>query len=109
MDELLSRGFAPVLRDLTTAGIVRPGFSDAKWASDPEWFVVSLISPGGSIEPVRVERGVSEPVMVAALADAVQEWAIGEIWGTAPTNWPVCPHHPSTHPLHAVTVNDVAV
>ena len=47
--------------------------------------------------------------MVAVVADAVQEWAIGEIWTKAPTNWPVCRHHPSTRPLRAETVNDVAV
>ena len=47
--------------------------------------------------------------MVAELADAVQEWAITELWPNVATNWPACPHHPGTHPLQASTVELVAV
>ena len=108
VDERLVKAFAPVLRDLDVAGLVRPGFRDVDWLSDPEVWAVSLTSPSGRVEGVRVEKALSEPEMVAALADVVQEWVIGEIWRTAPTNWPPCPYHPHTHPLLAVTAGDTA-
>jgi hypothetical protein len=35
------------------------------------------------------------------VAEMVQDWAFDELWGTTRTNWPPCPHHPTTHPLAA--------
>lgn len=109
VDEVLIRAFAPVLRDLEGAGVSAPGIRDNEWSTDPEWLAVSLIDPRGGDQPVRVERSLPEPLMVAELADAVQEWAITELWPNVATNWPVCPHHPATHPLQASTVEHVAV
>lgn len=73
VDEVLIRAFAPVLRDLEGAGVAAPGFRDNEWSADPEWLAVSLIDLRGGDQPVRVERSLSEPLMVAELADAVQE------------------------------------
>jgi len=109
VDEVLIRAFAPVLRDLEGAGVSAPGFRDNEWSTDPEWLAVSLIDSRGGDQPVRVERSLPEPLLVAELADAVQEWAITELWPNVATNWPVCPHHPATHPLQASTVELVAV
>jgi hypothetical protein len=50
-----------------------------------------------------------EPLIVAEIADAAQEWVIHDLFPHAPTNWPPCPHHPTTHPLRASRLGDVAV
>ncbi|MFT4217777.1 MAG: hypothetical protein QM619_11430 [Micropruina sp.] len=42
------------------------------------------------------------PKQIASVADQVQEWVWDELWGRqAPTNWPVCPRHPDSHPMKA--------
>jgi len=43
------------------------------------------------------------------VADQVQEWAIEELWGEAPTNWPPCPHHPNSHPMKVSTSEAAAM
>jgi hypothetical protein len=57
-----------------------------------------------------VPRSAATFERIATAADQVQEWAIeGQLWGTAATNWPRCPHHPRSHPLVASAVNEAAV
>jgi hypothetical protein len=58
---------------------------------------------------IRAQLNAPESEQIAELADQVQEWIIEELWGTAPTNWPPCPTHPTTHPLMARALDGVAV
>jgi hypothetical protein len=113
VDKLLEQAMEPVLRDLRSAGIPAPRVKDDDWAGDPDWASAMLWSPGGSGSGsgtgVRVSRSASEIERVMEIADQIQEWAIEELWGRAPTNWPPCPNHPDTHPMKATTRTGVAV
>ena len=105
VDEVLSQAMAPVLRDLRSAGIATPRVEDRDWTGDPGSSPVMLWSPDGSglvcMSRVRRRRPTGPHSMqaIAMIADQVQEWAIEELWGEAPTTWPPCPRHPSSHPV----------
>jgi hypothetical protein len=105
VDELLSRSLAPVLRDLRESGGPVPEVRDVDWAGDPDQPSTMLYGADGSGAGVSVRRALPEPQRVADAADQVQQWAIEDRWGRAPTNWPPCPRHPDSHPLTA-TVRD---
>jgi hypothetical protein len=107
VDDVLRAAMRPVLRDLEGAGIAAPNVEDRDWTDDPESISVILWSPDGSGTGVYVSRAAPEFERVAMLADQVQEWAIEELWGQAPTNWPPCPHHPTSHPM-TVSTRDAA-
>lgn len=109
MDEVLRQAMEPVLRDLQGAGIAEVRIQDADWTGDPESPSVMLWSPDGSGTGVYVSKAAPLSDRVAAMADQVQEWAIEELWGQAPTNWPPCPQHPSGHPMKATTRDGAAV
>jgi hypothetical protein len=78
--------------------------------ADEDWIefsgMTSAMLPGTGI---RAQLNAPESEQIAELADQVQEWIIEELWGTAPTNWPPCPTHPTTHPLMARALDGVAV
>jgi hypothetical protein len=109
VDDVLARALAPVLRDLRSTGIAEPRIEDTDWADDPGYPSVMLWSPAGNGMGLQVERAAPEAERVGSVADQVQEWAIEELWGRAPTNWPRCPHHPDAHPLRVSTSHAVAV
>jgi len=109
VDELLSEAMAPVLRDLGSAGIAAPRIEDRDWTDSPESVSAMLWSPDGSGTGVYVARSAPEFERVAMIADQVQVWAIEELWGQAPTNWPPCPYHPDSHPMKVSTRAAVAV
>ncbi|MGI8721581.1 MAG: hypothetical protein ACR2JG_05080 [Geodermatophilaceae bacterium] len=109
MDELLQQAMEPVLRDLQGAGITAPRIEDDDWTGDPDSPSVMLWSPDGSGTGVYVSRSAPLFERVAAMADQVQEWAIEELWGQAPTNWPRCLKHPNGHPMKAATRAGAAV
>jgi hypothetical protein len=109
MDELLQQALEPVLRDLRSAGIAAPRVEDDDWSDDPDRLSVMLWSPDGSGTGVYVSRSVPAAERIAAVADQLQEWAIEELWGHAPTNWPACPHHLNGHPMKATTREAMAV
>jgi hypothetical protein len=88
VDRLLEQAMEPVLPDLRSAGIAAPRVEDDDWAADPDWASAMLRSPDGSGTGVRVTRSASEADRVMEIADQIQEWAIEELWGLAPTNWP---------------------
>ena len=67
-----------------------------------------LWSQDGNGMGVSVHLGVPRPEQVAQVADQVQGWAVEELWGSVPTNWPPCPQHPTTHPLQAVVRDGAA-
>ena len=93
-----------MLHDALTTGVPVPTVVDDDWIEFPE--MTSAMLPGTGI---RVQLDVPEFEQVAELADQVQEWIIEELWGAAPTNWPPCPTHPTTHPLVARAYAGVAV
>jgi hypothetical protein len=109
VDEVLSEAMAPVLRDLRRAGVAAPRIEDRDWAHDSESASAMLWSPDGSGRGVYVLLSVPEFERVATVADQVQEWAIEELWGKAPTNWPPCPRHPDNHPMKVSTREAAAV
>ena len=49
--------------------------------------------------------------LVYYVADELQDWVIHRLWMDVqqPTNWPVCPRHPTTHPLKPIEREDQAV
>lgn len=106
---MLREAIEPVLRDLRVAGITTPRIEDRDWMGDPDSASVMLWSPVGSGMGVHVSRTVPPHDRVAMLTDQVQEWAIEELWGRGPTNWPPCPRHRDNHPLSASARDGVAV
>ena len=109
VDDVLSQAMAPVLRDLQTAGNTPPIVEDKDWTGDPDSPSVTLWSPNGSGLGIQVDRTAPEFERVAMVAEQIQEWAIEELWGHAPTNWPQCPHHPDNHPMEVSTRENRAV
>ncbi|GAB4080162.1 hypothetical protein GCU67_15975 [Modestobacter muralis] len=67
-----------------------------------------LWSPDGSGQGVAVSAGGPPAEQEVEVADQVQKWAVEELWGSAPTNWPRCPRHPTTHPLASRLLGGVA-
>lgn len=108
-DEVLREALAPVLSDLGGAGVALPRIEEADWTGDPGVPSAMLWSRDGSGTGISVRRSAPAYDRVATVADQVQGWVIEELWGSAPTNWPPCPHHPSNHPLAATTHDGTAV
>lgn len=105
----MRQALAPVLHDLEGAVVAAPRIESADWSEDPDWPSVMLWSPTGSGMGVRVSRLARLSERVASVADQVQEFVIEELWRQAPTNWPPCPRHPTTHPMKAMAQDDAAV
>ncbi|MFI6759859.1 hypothetical protein ACIBF5_12060 [Micromonospora sp. NPDC050417] len=109
MGEVLRQALEPVLRDIGVSGAPVPDIRDEDWADDPGTESAMLWSRDGSGAGVSVIVAQSAPDRVAHVADQVQEWVIEELWRRAPTNWPVCPRHPDSHPLVATVRGAAAV
>lgn len=109
MDENLERALAPVLRDLARTGAPVPDVEDEDWTGDPLVPSAMLRSPDGGGTGIAVELALPTAERIAQVADAVQAWAVEELWQTGPTNWPPCPKHPTTHPLTATVQRTTAV
>jgi hypothetical protein len=104
----LARALAPVMQDLTSTGAPVPRVVDEDWQDGPSRTGAMLFAADGSGMGIWVDLGLPRPEQVAAVPDQVQEWAVEVLWGSAPTNWPPCPHHPATHPLAAVVRDGAA-
>lgn len=106
----MRQALVPVLHDLESAGIAVPRVAEADRVEDAEYPQVMLWSSDGSGMGVIVSRAAPLSERVAAAADQVQEFVIEELWRlAASTNWPPCPRHPSTHPMRAMVLSEVAV
>ncbi|MET3805586.1 hypothetical protein ABIB25_002590 [Nakamurella sp. UYEF19] len=108
MDEALARAMEPVLRDIAGTGAPRPTIRDGNWQISSEYPCAMLWGRDGSGMGVSVYLGDAESVRIVAAAENVQQWVIDELWAASRTNWPVCPGHPSTHPLTPTESNGVA-
>jgi hypothetical protein len=108
MDDMLRRALAPVLSDLARGGVPAPRVEEIA-SDDPRWPSIMLWSVDGSGVGLRVDRLAAEFEQVVDVAEGVQEWAIEELWGQGPTNWPACPRHPVNHPLQANVQNYTAM
>lgn len=109
MDVVLLEAAEPVLRDLAGAGLQAPRFGD-DWLNDPEYAASMMWRADGSGSGLSVRRSAPLAERIVQAADQVQEWAIeGQLWGSAPTNWPHCPLHPDSHPSQPYVVGDRAV
>ncbi|QXG76973.1 hypothetical protein KUM42_05435 [Modestobacter sp. L9-4] len=97
----LERALRPVLADLQATSTPVPRIEDSDWSGDAHRPGAMLWSPDGSGRGVATSLGRPQAEQVVDVADQVQEGAVEELWGSAPTNWPACPHHPTTHPLEA--------
>lgn len=109
VDELLRVAMAPVLRDLQSAGIAAPRIEDREWTGDPDSPSLMMWSPDGSGMGLSVSRAAPEFERIATVTDQIQEWAIEELWGGGPTNWPPCPRHPDNHPMTVSTSGAAAL
>lgn len=81
---------------------------DEDWTAQGQVASAMLWSPDDGGTGIWVHLGDSRALQVAHVADQVQEWAVEELWGSRPTNWPPCPHHPTTHPLTTEVRDDAA-
>ena len=85
-----------VLADVRSTGAPEPSVDASYDPDDPETFRIAMT---GTVLGLRL---VDSPIhRLLAVTEAVQEWMIEEL-GRRGSNWPRCPHHPSTHPLQAV-------
>ncbi len=109
MNDLLREALEPVLRDVAATGAPMPDVRDGDWAGDADTASAVLWSRDGNGAGVQVRLSGSGADRVAHVADQVQEFVIEELAGLAATNWPVCPRHPTTHPLEAMSKDGVAV
>jgi hypothetical protein len=101
VDEVLMQALEPVLRDIASTGAPMPLIQD-DW-DGPEAASAMLWSANGSGSGVTLAVSDSEEDCVAWVTNQVQEWVIEEMWAEGlPTNWPMCPTHPVTHPLTAI-------
>lgn len=108
IDELTS-ALAPVLRDLRRSGIGGWRIDDADWIDDPE-IVSATFHIGDSGTGFSFVRSDPECERVASVADGIHEVLAEELaFREQPTNWPRCPHHPTTHPLRALVIDQTAV
>lgn len=106
---MIRQALVPVLRDLESSGITSPRIEATDWSGEPDWPSVMLWSPTGSGMGARVSRVARMFERVASVADQVKKFVIEELWSYAPTNWPPCPRHPTTHPMKAMVQEDAAV
>ena len=104
----LERALQPVLADLRATGASVPRIEDSDWTGDADRVGAMMWSGDGSGQGVAVSRHRPLAEQVVDVADQVQEWAVEELWGSAPTNWPRCPRHTTTHPMQARLVADAA-
>ena len=106
---LLREALEPALRDVVATGAPMPDVRDDDWAADADTASAMLWSRDGSGAGIQVRMSAPEPDRVAQVADQVQEFVIEELARLGATNWPVCPRHPTTHPMEAASEDGVAV
>ncbi|MFD3381737.1 MULTISPECIES: hypothetical protein [unclassified Streptomyces] len=105
-DEEFTSALKTVLRDLRAQCPVQPDIRKG----DDEFRGVMLYAPDGSGQGVYAEPDGRPAVLLAHVADQVQEWAVEALWGQGePAVWPQCPTHPDTHPLAATVEEGDAV
>jgi len=98
-DEEFTHALETVLRDLRAQCPVQPDIRED--GDEPNR--VMLYAPDGSGQGVYAEPDGRPAMLLAHVADQVQEWAVEALWGQGePAVWPVCPTHPDTHPLAAI-------
>ncbi|WP_419666815.1 hypothetical protein [Streptomyces sp. 2-1] len=97
-DEEFTYALKTVLRDLRAQCPVQPGIRK----DDDDFRGVMLYAPDGSGQGVYAEPDGRPAMLLAHVADQVQEWAVEALWGQGePAVWPQCPSHPDKHPLAA--------
>lgn len=105
MTDVLWLALAPVLRDLQSTGGPVPRIDETDWVGDPATASAMLASADGSAMGVSVRAEETSAEQIAWVAEQVQEWAWEQLWSEGrPTNWPVCPRHPDSHPMRATVV-----
>lgn len=110
MHHALARALDPVLRDARFAGLVSPVFEAYPYEAIPDRAWVLFGAAGVACRVGVSIRLDGDPVeQIVEAADVVQEWFIETVlWPGRPTNWPVCPDHPDTHPLAPRLVDSTA-
>lgn len=89
-----------VLGDVRRTTELEPTIGLESWSNDDRLVSCMLVSKMG-LFGVAWERDAPECEQIAAVASQLQDWAIEMLWGVGETNWPVCPEHPTTHPMSA--------
>lgn len=108
MQQMFVDALAPVLRDARSTGVPDIEIEDSDWAKAPGYLAAMLWDrPRG--RGISVQLALPTAERIVSVADQVQEFVIESGWGWSRSNWPSCPHHPTTHPLAAELRHDTAV
>lgn len=99
---------APVLRDARSTGVPEIKIEDSDWAKAPGYLAAMLWDRLNGCG-ISVQLALPPVQRIVSVADQVQEFIIESGWGWSRSNWPSCPHHPTTHPLTADLRDDTAV
>jgi hypothetical protein len=100
------RSVFPAVRvDVRSTTAIDLRLEDDDWGSIPDQQTARLWAADRPVVGVYVLLSDSAIEQQVSMADQVQDWLVENIGGTA-TNWPVCPEHPTTHPLTARAVAD---
>ena len=100
LEPVMAAALAPALHDLRTSGGPGSVVSDDRWGNPDIQATANVWSLDGPAGGITVRRDASEAEQVVEAADGLQEWAVDVLWDAQlPTDWPVCPAHPTTHPL----------
>lgn len=97
--------FAPLLRDVAATTDLRLSIEHATSDDGAPVLKVSTVRGGGAAWIWLHDCEDSHECMALA-ADAVQELMIEELWRHGRSNWPVCPAHPTTHPMEVGWTNE---
>ncbi|GAA4720592.1 hypothetical protein [Nocardioides conyzicola] len=106
MHDALRAALTPVLDDVCTTTLALV-VEDSDWSDDVNQPSAFLRAPDGTGAGVSVWLPDPELEQRVSVADQVQEQVVESIGGTA-SNWPICPEHPTTHPMTARAVDGVA-
>jgi len=99
-----------IAQDFVAGGVRVPRIGPTSWQTYEPSESVMLFAEDGSGTGVWVDLDMQEAHRLAHLADQVQDWAVEELARLGrPTNWPICPAPPGTHPMEASVEDSRAV
>ena len=97
----IREALAPVLRDVASTTDLVVLVEDGDWTDLGPSAYVGTLDHGQT--GVYYSEGMPDHEAIAALTNQIQEIVVESIGGRA-SNWPICPDHPSAHPMEAVVL-----
>lgn len=101
-DDEVRAAFAPVLRDVAATTDLRLTLARTADEAGP---VVVVSTPTGGAWRVRIDGYPDVDARIEIATHEVQDLVIEELWRHG-SNWPVCPKHPTTHPMELTWLSD---